>query len=396
MVLPRYARIALLRSTERGSESGCTPYGGLMSPIGDRLLQAYRATGADLPFGDPLAAHGVDMEGYFWRLTDLGMPDRPHQRSLIALIGINRANDADDSHWATVGFGAHPSPVLVVDALDTAEASTTGLAVRASGSSTNALGGHGTFRATDRELHVDLGPGARVDLTISNARQWPRQRFGGSSWFQSVPALNQYWHPWLLGGRASGTAQVGDETWTFEGAQIYGEKNWGRAGFPDSWWWGQAHGFAEPDACIAFAGGQVSAGPLHTEVTALVVALPGGEVIRLGNPVTSPVHAEVTDEEWVLRGQSRRYAVRLRAHAPLAAAHVLPVPLPRERRNTAGAIEHLGGHVQVEVRERHGGRLVWHGVSEIAGLEHGGLARAEAELRRRGVPDGAVAGPAVG
>ena len=29
------------------------------------LLSRYRATGADLPFGDPTRAHGVDMEGYF-------------------------------------------------------------------------------------------------------------------------------------------------------------------------------------------------------------------------------------------------------------------------------------------------------------------------------------------
>ncbi len=34
------------------------------------LYSRYRATGADLPFGDPLTAHDVAMEGYFWRFTD--------------------------------------------------------------------------------------------------------------------------------------------------------------------------------------------------------------------------------------------------------------------------------------------------------------------------------------
>ncbi len=33
------------------------------------LLARYRRTGADVPFGNPLAAHGVAMEGYFWRFT---------------------------------------------------------------------------------------------------------------------------------------------------------------------------------------------------------------------------------------------------------------------------------------------------------------------------------------
>ena len=45
----------------------------------------YRATGADLPFGDPCRAHGVAMEGYFLRLTD-----RERGRVVIALIGVNR------------------------------------------------------------------------------------------------------------------------------------------------------------------------------------------------------------------------------------------------------------------------------------------------------------------
>src|SRR4051812_50203439 len=33
------------------------------------LLDTYRRTGADLPFGDPRRPHGVAMEGWFWRIT---------------------------------------------------------------------------------------------------------------------------------------------------------------------------------------------------------------------------------------------------------------------------------------------------------------------------------------
>lgn len=68
----------------------------------------------------------------------------------------------------------------------------------------------------------------------------------------------------------------------------------------------------------------------------------------------------------------------------MAAAHVLPVPLPSQHRNTPGALEHLAGTLHVEVTR--GGRAgtVWSGTSYLAGLEHGGLARAEAELARRG------------
>ena len=339
-----------------------------------RLLAAYRATGADLPFGDPLPAHDVAMEGYFWRITDPASG-----RVLIALNGVNRATDG---HWATVGLAAHPQGFLRIVAHPRAEADPHRLGAYAGEA----------FRGEPDRLRVDLGPDARVDVRLREAVPWPRRRFGGSSGFHSVPALNQYWHPWLLGGTVSGTAVVGAEEWSLDGAQVYAEKNWGRGGFPEAWWWGQAHGFDEPVACVAFAGGEVTAGLLRTTVTALVVLLPDRTLLRLGNPVTSPVHAEVYDEHWRLRGRNARWTVTVEAHAPLAAAHVLPVPLPAERRHAPGAIEHLAGDLRVEVR-RHG-RRVWIGETSLAGLEHGGIDRARAEMTRRGYgPDASAAPP---
>ena len=40
------------------------------------MLAAYRATGADPPFGDPRGYHGVGMEGHFWRITAAARPAR--------------------------------------------------------------------------------------------------------------------------------------------------------------------------------------------------------------------------------------------------------------------------------------------------------------------------------
>lgn len=340
-------------------------------------MSLYRSSGADLPFGDPRAAHGVAMEGYFWRFT---LPDG---RVLIALAGVNRQGPPDRStpsrqfgpspaHWSTLAIAAYPGGFLRQVEYPEGAAAPVGLGVRAGSA----------FHGQRDSLRVDLGPDAQVDVSIESPRPWPRRRFGGSSWFQSVPGLNQFWHPWLLGGTARGEAVVDGETWNLDGAQVYAEKNWGKGGFPESWWWGQAQAFTDgSDACVTFAGGQVHAGPLRTEVTGLVVSLPDGGLIRLGNPVTSPVRAVVTDETWSLHGRNGLWDVRVEADAPLEDAHVLPVPLPAERRNTPGAIEHLGGRLQVSVHRR--GRRVWEAESLRAGLEHGGLDRAEAELRRR-------------
>jgi hypothetical protein len=329
-----------------------------------RVTRAYRASGADAPYSDPCRAHGVAMEGYFWRFSDAASG-----RVLIALNGVNRA---DDGHWATLGVAAHPSGHLVTVVHPEGAADPHDLGASAGEA----------FVGTRDRLRVDLGPETRIDVEIRDAVPWSRPSLGGSSVFQAVPALNQYWHPWLLGGRAYGEARVGDETWTLDGWSVYGEKNWGKGGFPDSWWWGQAQGFAEDDVCVAFAGGEVTAGPLRTTVTALVVRLPGGRVLRLGNPVTSPVSASVTDDRWALSGRGGGWRVDVEGVGDLGAAHVLPVPLPAERRNIAGAIEHLGATMRVNVRRF--GRQVWSGESQVAALEHGGIERARAEIVRRG------------
>ncbi len=329
-----------------------------------RLGRVYRASGADAPWGDPVRAHGVAMEGYFWRFSDAASG-----RVVIALIGVNRGPDGP---WSTLGVAAHPTGHLVT--LVHPEGSAVPHDLGASAGE--------AFVGTRDRLHVDLGPQTRLDVEVRDATPWPRASLGGSSIFQAVPALNQYWHPWLLGGRAFGEVTVGEETWDLDGWQVYGEKNWGKGGFPDSWWWGQAQGFAEEDACVAFAGGEVTAGPLRTTVTGLVVHLPGGQLIRLGDPVVSPVSAEVSDDRWLLHGRGFGWEVDVEGLGDLGAAHVLPVPLPAERRNVAGAIEHLGATLRVDVRRR--GRPVWSGESRVAALEHGGIDRARTEIVRRG------------
>jgi hypothetical protein len=339
------------------------------------LLARYRATGADPPWGDLLRAHpGVRMEGYFWRFTDPGSA-----RVLIALCGVNRARDGS---WSTLGLAAHPGGFLRTVAHPEGFADPEALGARAGEA----------FDGRERTLVVALGDDARLDVRIDDPQPWTRRSLGGSSVFQLVPALNQYWHPWLLGGRAGGSAVVGGERWELDGWQAYAERNWGAGGFPEAWWWGQAQAFSEHDACVAFAGGRIRSGPLRTEVTAVVVRLPGGRLLRLGDPVVSPTRAVVGDERWSLRARGLRWSVEIEGGSPLGSAHVLPVPLPLERRNVPGAIEHLGGRMEVVVRDR--GRVAWRGASELAALEHGGIERAVAEVRRRGAaPRAAGAAP---
>lgn len=307
--------------------------------------QWYRRSGATLPGADPRPSHGAEMEGWFWRVTD---PDSG--RVLVVLCGVNQHPDGD---WATVAIAAEPGGFVRAVALPDAHADIDSYRV---------VAGNGAFEASATRVHVDLGADARVDLHLDRPVGWPRA-LGGGGVFSALPFLGQYWHPHLLGGGASGTAVVGDDTWVFDDAEVYAEKNWG-AGFPEHWWWGQAQGFDRRDVCVAFSGGVLTAGPIAATVGGVVVRV-GAHVLRLTPPLAR-VHSDTDGRHWRVHASGRGCQVDITATG-IGAPHVLPVPLPAQRRNVDTDFEFLLGHLELQVR----GRVDYHGTTEYAGLEVG-------------------------
>ena len=175
------------------------------------LLEAYRRTGADPPFGDPRRAHGVRFEGYYWRFTDAAAG-----RVVIVLCGVCR--DAAGT-WAPRRPRRPARAASCARAIvPVARADPDGLGVEAAD----------VLRGAADSLHVDLGPDARLDVALREPRPWPpRRAFGALGPAQLVPGLPQYWHPHLLGARVEGEARLGEETVDLSGATAYAEKNWG-------------------------------------------------------------------------------------------------------------------------------------------------------------------------
>jgi hypothetical protein len=167
----------------------------------------------------------------------------------------------------------------------------------------------------------------------------------------------------LLGGRANGTTRTGIDTWTFDDGEVYAEKNWG-AGFPERWWWGQAQGFDRPDVCVAFSGGVLTAGPLSATVGGVVVRI-GDRIIRLTPPL-SIVRSSTDGKRWEVAARGNGHRVRI-VGTSSHDSHVLPVPLPAERRNVYTDFEQLAGHLTLEVS----GRTSYRGETDLAGLEIG-------------------------
>jgi len=324
----------------------------------------YRRLGADGPFGDPRRGHGVGMEGYFWRFTD---PRRG--LVVVALCGISRSAAGT---WANLALAAHPGGFL--RSADVVPAGT-------DEDRLGAWAGDGAFAAEPERVRMHLGPDARLDVRLSALQGWTRRPFGGSGAAHAIPGLSQYWHPHVLGGRADGEAVLGSERLELAGAAVYAEKNWGRGGFPERWWWGQAQEFARPEVCVAFAGGTVTLGLARLRATALALRL-GDTLIRLGDPVLSPVRAEIGAGRWHLRARGPRWSAELDGRAAPSTAQPLPVPLPTERRSVPGAFQHLAGDVRVTVRRR--GRVAFSGESPLAGLEQGDVMAEQTTAVRQG------------
>jgi tocopherol cyclase len=323
----------------------------LRTTLGDvpqRLVHGFRRTGADVPFGDPLPSHSTEMEGWFWRVTEPSTG-----RAIVALCSVNQHPEGD---WSTTAVALHPGGIVRAAALDGAVATHPPFNVAAgSGASRFSAGADGVdFQLDDVHLQMEF----------SEPFVWPKA-FGGGGVFSSIPFLNQYWHPYRLGGLASGSVEFEGQRWDFTDATLYAERNWG-AGFPQRWWWGQAHDFDGADVSVAFSGGLLELGPLNREVTGVVVRL-GRKVIRLTPPM--PVRSVIGASYWNIRGRSPRYQIELEGDGAGLAPHVLPVPLPAERRNGDTDFEHLGGRLRLTVKEA--GRVIFSGTSELAGLEIG-------------------------
>jgi tocopherol cyclase len=312
------------------------------------LVRLFRRSGADVPFGDPLPSHETEMEGWFWRVSD-----EASGLALIALCSVNRHRDGD---WSTTAVGVHPGLVVRSAALPGARAQHSPLRVGAGDAS-------GSFTVGADGVRFELDD-LKLEMDFRDRVLWPKA-FGGGGVFSAIPFLNQYWHPYYLGGRARGTVSWNGDSWTFDNAKLYAERNWGK-GFPLRWWWGQAHDFGAADVSVAFSGGLLSLGPIAREVNGVVVRL-GTNVIRMTPPLL--VRSDIGDNRWRLHGRSRRYEITLDGDGSHLPPHVLPVPLPAERRNIDTDFEHLGGRLRCTVREC--GRLVFDQTSELAGLEVG-------------------------
>jgi hypothetical protein len=309
-------------------------------------LTAYRATGADLPLGDPARAHGVPLEGYYWRIV------HPPSGTVVVALGAV-CGDAGGS-WGLATLATHPGGFARSVLTRTAAAVPDAFGMQA----------EHALRGDAHAVTVDLGPDAGLDVTLHDPVVWPR-RGGALGLAHAIPALPQYWHPVVLSARVRGRVRAGAVVQDLDGAVAYAEKNWGN-GFPGRWWWGHAAAF-EDEVSVSFAGGHVRVLGGDVAPSAVVVRL-GQRVIALTPPLAR-TRVTVKADRWRLRTRGPRIAVEIDADGAGTPPHELLVPVPDARRADPRSRQHLDG--RLELRVRRGTRLLFAGASMLAGLELG-------------------------
>jgi hypothetical protein len=311
------------------------------------LLAAYRATGADPPIGDPARAHGVPLEGYFWRIV--------HPPSGVAVVALGAVCRDVGRSWGLATIAAHPGGFARSVLTRTATAEPDGFGMQA----------EGALRGDARGVRVDLGPDAALDVTLHDAVPWPR-RGGALGAAHAVPALPHYWHPVLLSARVRGRVRAGDVAQDLDGAVAYAEKNWG-SGFPGRWWWGHAASFDDADVSVSFAGGQVRLLGATVAPTAVVVRL-GRQVMALTPPLAR-TRAALGPDSWRLRTRAPGTTVEITGEGAGSPPHELLVPVPGAGSAEPRSRQHLAA--RLELRVRRGARVLFAGESALAGLELG-------------------------
>ena len=223
-----------------------------MAGIRQRLVERYRLTGADVPFGDPLPSHRTEMEGWFWRVTEPSTG-----RAIVALCSVNRHPAGD---WSTTAVALHPG----------------------------ASCGRAHSTVPSRPIRRSRYPRARV------RRPSPRAPTGWTSasticisgWSSAIRSRGPRRSPVAASSPRSRTSiSTGIRTAWVDGPPVrsnsQGSVGFHRCdaacraqlgcGFPLRWWWGQAHDFDGADVSVAFSGGLLELGPLRRDVAGVVV-----------------------------------------------------------------------------------------------------------------------------
>lgn len=293
-------------------------------------------------------------EGWYYKLVDAG---RRHRLAVIPGIFLDQAGR--DSH----------SFVQVLDG-NTATARFYRFPAEDFRAAPSRFGVHvGANHFSLEGLSLDLsGPEGtlRGSVSLEGLTPWPVSLTspGAMGWYAWLPFMETYHGILSLDHDLAGTLELDGRPIGFDGGRGYLEKDWGRS-FPSAWVWMQTNHFREPGVSLTasvaliprvgrtfrgFIVGLLHRGRLHRFTT-----YRGSRIERL----------DVSDNgvELVLRGGGLRLEIMARG------GRVALLHGPSEHDFRPRVEESLDATVDVRLTEAVGGRELFRGTGEVAGLE---------------------------
>ena len=229
--------------------------------------------------------------------------------------------------------------------------------------------------ATDRRIVGSLPDGESGEVSWDIAIE-PKWQFNAMGWAMHVPDVtNIAWYPAHADARFSGTIFYRGETYVFENAPGYQDRNWGRT-FPEWWAWIAASHFeGYPDTALAIGGGKPMILGMTDAIEGVAIGLHhAGIEYAFRQSHGDFVFVEINFGTWEVEAiNTRGQRIVVRATAPCESFVDLTVTTPQGE--TFHDFETLTGEVSVQLYQWNRAGGDWEPIaflgSDFAGIEYG-------------------------
>jgi hypothetical protein len=231
--------------------------------------------------------------------------------------------------------------------------------------------GKSSFGGKGISLNLNgTGTTASGQVSFSNTLKWPDTLTnpGSMGFYNYILKMQCYSQVCSMDFELSGNLNIDGEELDFSGGRGYIEKNWGSA-FPYSWVWIQCNHFEKGQASLSCSLAHIPF--LFTSFRGFLAGLYVGErfyAFTTMNRSSSEVFQEGTDITLHLKNHHHSLTIECETREE----DFILLNGPRENRMIPLVQENLQGLVNITLKERSGGKVIYSDNGSCAGVEYGG------------------------
>jgi hypothetical protein len=221
---------------------------------------------------------------------------------------------------------------------------------------------------------IQLDQGAwQAEIQIKDHHPWPSSTFspGIMGWYSFVPFMQCYHGVVSMDSKINGYIKGPESEYNFDGGKVYMEKDWGSS-FPRSWVWMQSNHFDDD-----FADNRISLKFSIAHIPWIVSSFIGfiggflfhGELIQFATYSGAKLRkVKIEDDKVDVVVQNPKYELQIRANRAPGVSLVSPILGLMDGR----VMESLDAVLDVQLRSRKDGVIIYEGSGKKAGLEVAG------------------------